>query len=169
MQLDKYYYLEVDEPKEEIKQITRVRFEADYDITDVLTRWGNWARKEAYLQRKSFTLFKSEFKDKELLNNDDGITIDSVIAELGKMKSKKAKNEYQILKLYYFGKVNIVDNNLMIMPQSLRSIAKMMNIGATEVRAIKNSAESCIVGMLSMLTMLTGKELELLKNINLLK
>jgi len=52
----------------------------------------------------------------------------------------------------------------MIMPQSLRSIAKMINIGATEVRAIKNSAESCIVGILSMLT---GKEFELLKNINL--
>lgn len=61
MQQDKYYYLEVDEPKEKIKQITGVRFGVGYDITDVLTRWGNWARKEAYLQRKSFTLFKSEF------------------------------------------------------------------------------------------------------------
>lgn len=40
----------------------------------------------------------------------------------------------------------------------------MINIGATEVIAIKNSAESCIVGILSMLT---GKEFELLKNINL--
>lgn len=166
MQQDKYYYLAVDEPKEEIKQITRVRFEANYDITKVLTRWGNWARKEAYLQRKSFSLFKSEFEDKELLNNDDGITIDSVIARLGKIKLKNAKDGYQILKLYYFGKVDIVDDNLMIIPQSLRSIAKMMNIGATEVRAIKDCAESCIIGMLSMLT---GKELEFLKNINLLK
>jgi len=49
MKQDKYYYLEVDEPKEKIKQITGVRFGVGYDITDVLTRWGNWARKEAYL------------------------------------------------------------------------------------------------------------------------
>lgn len=42
MQQDKYYYLEVDEPKEKIKQITGVRFGVGYDITEVLTRWGNW-------------------------------------------------------------------------------------------------------------------------------
>jgi len=162
-------YVEVDTVSES-KPVTQVHFESDYDITDVLLKWGNWARKEAYLQRKAFSLFKSEEgKFKDSLCDDDGIMIDSIIAALGKLKTKKSQDEFNVLKLYYFGEVTMLDDTVMIITQSLRGIAKKLGINKDSVKSLKESAESCIVGMLSMQTMLTGTELELLKNIKVLK
>ncbi|WP_392564335.1 antiterminator Q family protein [Orbus wheelerorum] len=162
-------YVEV-QTVSESKPVTQVHFNSDYDITDVLDRWGNWARKEAYLQRKAFSLFKSEQgKFKNSLCDDDALIVDSVIAHLGKMKTKKSQDEFKVLKLYYFGEVTMLDDTVMIITQSLRAIAKITGIEKRKVMEIKSNAESCIIGMLAMQTMLTGMELELLQNIKLLK
>lgn len=163
-------YIEVEEPPEIIKPITQVRFKADYDITDILTRWGNWARKEAYLQRKAFSFIKSEREQfKESCSDEDGLLIDSMIAMIGRIKTQKSQDEYKILKLYYFGEIRMLDDTVMIVTQSLRSIAKITGINKDNVKSLKESGESCIVGMLAMQTMLTGEELALLRNIRLLK
>lgn len=163
-------YREVETVKYESKPVTEVHFNSDYDITDLLTRWGNWARKDAYLQRKAFSLFKSEEgKFKDSLCDGDALMLDSVIAALGKIKTQKAQDEFKVLKLYYFGQIKMLDDTVMIVTQSLRGIAKIMNCSEANIRHIKSSAESCIIGMLAMQTMLTGQELELLQNIKLLK
>lgn len=163
-------YIEVEEQKEIVKPVTQVHFKADYDITDILTRWGNWARKEAYLQRKAFNLFKSEQEQfKESCSDDDGLLIDSMITTLGRMNTQKSQDEYQVLTLYYFGEIRMLDDTVMIVTQSLRSIAKITGINKDNVKSLKESGESCIIGMLAMQTMLTGEELELLQNIKLLK
>lgn len=163
-------YVEVETVAVKSKPVTQVHFNSDYDITDLLTRWGNWARKEAYLQRKAFSLFKSEQESfKDSLSDGDGIMIDSVIAALGKLKTKKSQDEFEVLKLYYFGEVSMLDDTVMIITQSLRAIAKTLGINKDAVKSLKESGESCIVGMLAMQTMLTGTELELLQNIRLLK
>lgn len=167
--LAEYKYID-DEPKEVVKPVTQVRFKADYDITDILTRWGNWARKEVYLQRKCFSLFKSEQEQfKESCSDDDGLLIDSMMTALGRMKTQKSQDEYQVLKLYYFGEIRMLDDTVMIVTKSLRSIAKITGINKDNVKSLKESGESCIIGMLAMQTMLTGEQLELLQNIKLLK
>lgn len=159
------------EEREEVKPaVTSVKFNADYDITDVLTLWGNWARKDAYLQRKAFSLFKSQKNEwKECCNDDDGLLIDSVIAALSKLKTNKSQDEYQVLRLYYYGLETVIDDIPMIIPQSLRAIAKIIGISKSQIDFIKSSGESCIVGMLAMQTMLTGQEIEILQKIRLLK
>lgn len=163
-------YIEVEEKKEVVKHVTQVHFKADYDVTNILVRWGNWARKEAYLQRKAFNLFKSEQEQfKESCSDEDGLLIDSMIATLGRIKTQKSQDEYQVLKLYYFGEIKMLDDTVMIVPQSLRKIAKITGINKDNVKSLKESGESCIAGMLAMQTMLTGEELALLQNIRLLK
>lgn len=167
--LAEYKYID-DEPIEPAKPIASVRFQSDYDITDILTRWGNWARKEAYLQRKNFSLYKSEQEQfKESCSDDDGLLIDSMITALGRMKTQKSQDEYRVLKLYYFGEIRMLDDTVMIVTQSLRGIAKITGINKDNIKSLKESGESCIIGMLAMQTMLTGVELELLQNIRLLK
>lgn len=163
-------YREVETVKYESKPVTEVHFNSDYDITDLLTRWGNWARKDAYLQRKAFSLFKSEEgKFKDTLCDGDALMLDSVIAALGKIKTQKAQDEFKVLKLYYFGQIKMLDDTVMIVTQSLRGIARITGINKDSVKSLKESGESCIIGMLAMQTMLTGQELELLQNIKHLK
>src|SRR5699024_2504411 len=95
-----------------------------------------------------------------------------------KIKSKKCYYEYNVLKLYYYGlEVNMTErlevdpgrykNNVqyMIIPQSISAIASQLAISETQIRMIKSSAESCIVGMLAMLTMQTGQQLDIFDKI----
>lgn len=162
-------YVEIETPKQEVKAVTQVHFNADYNINDVLTQWGNWARSDAYLQRKNFCLYKKEEEQrKEFLSDGDALLIDSCMSQMSKVKFKKSQQEVEVLKLYYYGKVTILHDTVMIIPQSLRCIAKVFECSEGNIRKIKDSGESCIIGMLSAQTLLTGVELEVFKNIRVL-
>ena len=99
--LAEYKYIE-DEP-EVAKPIASVRFKADYDITDVLRSWGNWSRKDYYSSQKTPCFYDNQQKHhKELCSDDDALLIDSALILLSKT-SKKGLEQYEVLKLFYFG------------------------------------------------------------------
>ncbi|MFQ1017999.1 antiterminator Q family protein [Gilliamella sp. BG7] len=107
--LAEYMYVD-DEPKKIVKPVTRVRFQADYDITDVLRLWGNWSRKNYYSEQKSPSLFENQQKKyKELCNDDDAMLIDSALIALSKT-NRQAAEQYSILKLFYFGEKQTIED-----------------------------------------------------------
>ena len=109
MLVDEYRYLEGEEPREEVKPVTKVRFKVDYDITDVLRLWGNWARKNVYLEQRSPSWFNEQPKRyKESCSDDDALLIDSALISLSKT-SKQGAEQYEVLKLFYFGQSRTVE------------------------------------------------------------
>lgn len=109
MLVDEYRYLEGEEPREEVKPVTKVRFKVDYDITDVLRLWGNWARKNVYLEQRSPSWFNEQPKRyKESCSDDDALLIDSALISLSKT-SRQGAEQYEVLKLFYFGQSRTVE------------------------------------------------------------
>ena len=109
MLVDEYRYWEGEEPKEEAKPVTKVRFKVDYDITDVLRLWGNWARKNVYLEQRSPSWFNEQPKRyKESCSDDDALLIDSALISLSKT-SRQGAEQYEVLKLFYFGQSRTVE------------------------------------------------------------
>ncbi|KDN11116.1 antiterminator Q family protein [Gilliamella sp. Imp1-1] len=107
--LAEYVYVD-DEPKEIVKPVTRVRFQSDYDITDVLRLWGNWSRKNYYSEQKSPSLFENQQKKyKELCSDDDAMLIDSALIALSKT-NRQAAEQYNVLKLFYFGEKQTIED-----------------------------------------------------------
>lgn len=109
MLLDEYRYLEDKESKEDVKPVSKVRFKADYDITDILRLWGNWARKNVYLEQRSPSWFNEQPKRyKEACSDDDALLIDSALISLSKT-SRQGAEQYEVLKLFYFGQSRTVE------------------------------------------------------------
>lgn len=109
MLVDEYRYREDEEPKKEVKPVTKVRFKVDYDITDVLRLWGNWARKNHYLEQRSPAWFNEQPKRyKESCSDDDALLIDSALISLSKT-SRQGAEQYEVLKLFYFGQSKTVE------------------------------------------------------------
>lgn len=109
MLLDEYRYLEDKESKEDVKPVSKVRFKADYDITDILRLWGNWARKNVYLEQRSPSWFNEQPKRyKESCSDDDALLIDSALISLSKT-SRQGAEQYEVLKLFYFGQSRTVE------------------------------------------------------------
>ena len=110
MLVDEYRYWEGEEPKKEVKPVTKVRFEADYDITDVLRLWGNWARKNVYLEQRSPSWFNEQPKRyKESCSDDDALLIDSALISLSKT-SRQGAEQYEVLKLFILGNLERLRN-----------------------------------------------------------
>ncbi|OCG00171.1 antiterminator Q family protein [Gilliamella sp. wkB308] len=172
-------YLNIQENNKPKQWLNKVSLNADYDITQVLTRWGNWARKEAYQQRKVFSLYQSQKKEhKQVCLDKDGLIIDGIISTMKNSKIAKIKEEAKVLIKFYYGDEMIVDDHvyiepsktqisstLIIKPKNLREIAQDLACSEGNIRKIKSSGESYIIGALSMQTMLTGTELELLQHL----
>ena len=172
-------YLNIQKNNKPTQWLNKVSLNADYDITQVLTRWGNWARKEAYQQRKVFSLYQSQKKEyKQVCLDKDGLIIDGIISTMKNSKITKIKEEAKVLIKFYYGDEMIVDDHvyiepsktqisstLIIKPKNLREIAKDLACSEGNIRKIKSSGESYIIGALSMQTMLTGTELELLQHL----
>lgn len=107
--VSEYKRIDEEQPKEEVKNVTKVRFEADYDITDVLRLWGNWARKNVYLEQRSPSWFNEQPKRyKESCSDDDALLIDSALISLSKT-SRQGAEQYEVLKLFYFGQPRTVE------------------------------------------------------------
>lgn len=155
--------------QQEPKKPVNVQFRSDFDITELLTLYGNWARKDIYLKSGSVNIFKSQKNEwKECLNDDDAMIISGCFLALKSIKNQKAKDEYAVLNYYYYGKDEMIDGVPMIIPQSTRCISKIMNISETRVRDIKGNGENFIVGHLSAITQLTGQKLDILDRIRFL-
>lgn len=105
-----YEYIEVEEKKEVVKQVTQVRFKADYDVTDALRMWGNWSRKNYYSEQKTTYFYNEQSRQyKEICSDNDAMIIDSVLISLSKV-SKKGNEQYKILKLFYFGEALTIED-----------------------------------------------------------
>lgn len=107
--LAEYKYID-DEPREIVKPITKVRFKADYDITDVLRLWGNWSRKDYYEEQKTPNFYNEQKKQhKEVCSDNDGLLIDSILISLSKTGST-GREQFEVLKLFYFGERQIIED-----------------------------------------------------------
>ncbi|OCG45694.1 hypothetical protein A9G34_00920 [Gilliamella sp. Choc4-2] len=180
--LAEYVYVD-DEPKEIVKPVTRVRFQADYEITDVLRLWGNWSRKEAYKKQGALSLYQSQEPEyKELCSDSDGLIIDGIISSMKNLRFQKTKEEALVLIKSYYGDEILDDDyvfierykvkefcSILIRPRTLREIASELGCSEGNVRKIKSSGESHVIGALAQQTQQTGMELELFKKINLFK
>ena len=181
--LSEYKYIDEEEPKAKVKPVTKVRFKADYDITDVLRLWGNWARKEAYEKQGGLSLYQSQSPEyKEVCSDNDGLIIDSIITSMRNLRLQKTKEEAIVLTKAYYGDETIDDDHvfveryrikescaILIIPKTLREIADELGCSEGTIRKIKSSGESYIIGALAQQTQLTGTELDLFNKINLLK
>lgn len=153
----------------EPEKTVSVQFRSDFDITELLTLYGNWARKDIYLKSGSVNIFKSQKNEwKECLNDDDALIVDGCFKALKSIHIAKAKDEYAVLNYYYYGKDEMVDGVPMIRPQSIRDIAKIMSIGYATANSIKSSGENFIVGHLMAITQLTGQKLDISDRIRFL-
>lgn len=181
--LAEYKYIDEEEPKEEVKRIAKVRFKADYDITDVLRLWGNWARKEAYEKQGGLALYQAQSPEyKEVCSDNDGLIIDSIITCMRNLRLQKTKEEAIVLTKTYYGDETIDNDHIfvgryrikeacaiLIIPKTLREIANELGCSEGTIRKIKSSGESHIIGALAQQTQLTGTELDLFNKINLLR
>lgn len=139
-------------------------FETDYDICDILVKWGNWARQDVYNRRQSSSLYRCQKMEyKSCCSDDEGLLIDALMVILSKLELMKFKYHHEILKLYYYGQETFIDGVMMIIPRSLRAISRKIGLSESNVRVYKRSGESCIMGMLSMQTVLTSSELSIPK------
>ncbi|MCX8579367.1 hypothetical protein J3U35_07945, partial [Gilliamella sp. B2717] len=108
-------YLNIQKNNKPTQWLNKVSLNADYDITQVLTRWGNWARKEAYQQRKVFSLYQSQRKEyKQVCLDKDGLIIDGIISAMKNSKIAKIKEEAKVLIKFYYGDEMVVDDHLYI-------------------------------------------------------
>lgn len=181
--LAEYKYIDEEEPKEEVKRIAKVRFNADYDITNVLRLWGNWARKEAYEKQGGLALYQAQSPEyKEVCSDNDGLIIDSIITCMRNLRLQKTKEEAIVLTKTYYGDETIDNDHIfvgryrikeacaiLIIPKTLREIANELGCSEGTIRKIKSSGESHIIGALAQQTQLTGTELDLFNKINLLR
>lgn len=103
-------YIEVAKNDKTVKPITNVRFKVDYDITNILRLWGNWSRKDYYLEQKTLNFYNTQHKRyKEVCSDNDGLLIDSILQSMSKV-SNKAREQYQVLMLSYFGEECIIED-----------------------------------------------------------
>ena len=157
--LAEYKYIDEEEPKEEVKRIAKVRFNADYDITDVLRLWGNWARKEAYEKQGGLALYQAQSPEyKEVCSDNDGLIIDSIITCMRNLRLQKTKEEAIVLTKTYYGDETIDNDHIfvgryrikeacaiLIIPKTLREIANELGCSEGTIRKIKSSGESHII------------------------
>lgn len=102
-------YIEVEEPKEIVKPVTRVHFKADYDITDVCTRFGNWSRRGLYLKQNTPSYYQSQPKKlREVCSDNDAQLINTAFLEILRLNISNSKNIYEVLILFYFGEKQII-------------------------------------------------------------
>ena len=104
MLVDEYRYLEGEEPKEEVKPVTKVRFKVDYDITEVCMLFGNWSRKNLYLRQNTPSYYHSQPKKlKEVCSDNDAMLINDALLSILSLNISRSKEIYDTLILYYFG------------------------------------------------------------------
>lgn len=106
--LAEYKYIE-DEPKEIVKPVTNVRFKVDFDITNILTRFGNWSRRGIYLRQNTPSYYQSQPKKlREVCSDNDAMLIDKAFLSILALNIAQSKNIYNILMLYYFGEKQVI-------------------------------------------------------------
>lgn len=102
--LSEYKYINEEEPKKEVKPVTKVRFKADYDITEVCTLFGNWSRKNLYLRQNTPSYYYSQPKKlKEVCSDNDAMLINDALLSILSLNISRSKEIYDTLILYYFG------------------------------------------------------------------
>ena len=139
-----------------------------FNITDILTIWGIWARQQTLMHNKPYiTTLACDHKPELILDDFEIVLIDSLITKLGRLKSIKSQNEYKVLKLFYFGELITIHNRSVIALQTISNIANKMHCNETNIKEIKRNAENYVISLLAMQTMLTGIESDLFNRINL--
>lgn len=104
MLVDEYRYLEGEEQKEKVKPVTKVRFKADYDITEVCMLFGNWSRKNLYLRQNTPSYYHSQPKKlKEVCSDNDAMLINDAFLAILSLNIPQSKDIYDTLILFYFG------------------------------------------------------------------
>ena len=102
--LSEYKYIDEEEPREEVKPVTKVRFKVDYDITEVCTLFGNWSRKNLYLRQNTPSYYHSQSKQlKEVCSDNDAMLINDALLSILSLNISRSKDIYDTLILYYFG------------------------------------------------------------------
>ena len=102
--LSEYKYIDEEEPKKEVKPVSKVRFKADYDITEVCTLFGNWSRKNLYLRQNTPSYYYSQSKQlKEVCSDNDAMLINDALLSILSLNISRSKDIYDTLILYYFG------------------------------------------------------------------
>ncbi|OCG35718.1 MULTISPECIES: hypothetical protein [unclassified Gilliamella] len=106
--LAEYVYVD-DEPEKIIKQIKSVRFKADYDITEVCTRFGNWSRKNLYLKQNTPSYYNSQPKKmREICSDNDAQVINQAFLSILVLSGQQSKDIYDTLILSYFGEKQVI-------------------------------------------------------------
>lgn len=101
-------YIEV-ETVNEIKPITQVHFNSDYDITEICTRFGNWSRLGLYLKQNTPSYYHSQPKKlKNICSDEDAELINKAFLEILRLNVINSKNIYDVLILFYFGEKQII-------------------------------------------------------------
>lgn len=104
MLVDEYRYREDEEPKKEVKPVTKVRFKVDYDITEVCMLFGNWSRKNLYLRQNTPSYYHSQPKKlKEVCSDNDAMLINDAFLAILSLNIPQPKDIYDTLILFYFG------------------------------------------------------------------
>lgn len=102
-------YIEVETPKKIVKPVSQARFSSNYDIANLLTKFGNWARMGVYLKQNTPYYYHSQPKKlKEICSDDDALLINDGLLDLLNLNIKNSGLIYDILILYYFGERQIV-------------------------------------------------------------
>lgn len=102
--LSEYKYIDEEEPKEEVKPVSKVRFKADYDITEVCMLFGNWSRKNLYLRQNTPSYYHFQPKKlKEVCSDNDAMLINDALLSILSLNISRSKEIYDTLILYYFG------------------------------------------------------------------
>lgn len=109
--MTEYKYKEDEKPKTADKSIAKVRFKADYDITDVCMRFGNWSRKNLYLKQNTLLYYHSQPKKlKEVCSDNDAMLINDALLAILSLNIPQSKDIYNTLILYYWGeKQEVID------------------------------------------------------------
>lgn len=153
-------------------------FSVSYDIRDILTYWGNWARQGVNENSTSSMLYgQTPQPIKPCCSDEDAELIGEMLSKFRRSKNEKIREEYEVLSLYYYGASKMVEHEVFIEPeksrlesftiicrQTLEQISRILGRNISEVNKIKLRGETRVETALSMLTMLTGQELDLLKN-----
>lgn len=90
---------------------TCVHFNADYDIHDVLLRFGNWSRRGLYLKQNTISLYNAQSKDlKETCSDNDAQIINKAILLMLSLNNSDKNLMYDITMLYYFGEKQVIED-----------------------------------------------------------
>lgn len=96
-------YIEVETPKKIVKPVSQARFSSNYDINDLLTEWGNWSRKDYYIEQKTPSFYYNQkSKHKKICSDEDALLIENILTSLAKI-NKNGADQFNVLKLFYFG------------------------------------------------------------------